>query len=75
MRFPLYEPRREKMYLITLALSEDTDHPANPRRVINKLWVLVRSTSLRRFYRVPTIYVLRRNIIKTQFFYLKIFIL
>ena len=37
------------------------------------LWVLVRTASMRWFYRVPTIYVLSRNKKKYQNFYLKTF--
>ena len=39
----------------------------------HRLWVLVRTASLRRFYRVPTIYVLSRNMKNIRVFYLKIF--
>ena len=35
------------------------------------LWVLVRTASARRFYRVPTIYVLSRNMKNIRFFYVK----
>ena len=40
----------------------------------HRLSVLVGTASLRRFLRVPIIYVLRGNMKKYQFFYLKIFI-
>ena len=40
----------------------------------HRLWVLVRTASARRFYRVPTIYVLSRNMKNIRFFYLKIFL-
>ena len=39
----------------------------------HRLWVLVRTASVRRFERVPTIYVLSRNMKIIRFFYLKIF--
>ena len=39
----------------------------------HRLWVLVRTASPRRFYRVPTIYVLSRNMKNIRVFYLKIF--
>ena len=39
----------------------------------HRLWILVRTASPRRFWRVPTIYVLSRNKKKYQFFYMKIF--
>ena len=39
----------------------------------HKLWILVRTASPRRFLRVPTIYVLSRNMKKYHFFYMKIF--
>ena len=39
----------------------------------HRLWVLVRTASPRRFLRVPTIYVLSRNIKKIRVFYLKFF--
>ena len=39
----------------------------------HRLWVLVRTASLRRFQREPTIYVLRRNMKNIRIFYLKIF--
>ena len=39
----------------------------------HRLWVLVRNASLRRFSRVPTIYVLSRNMKISESFYLKIF--
>ena len=39
----------------------------------HRLWVLVRTASPRRFKRVPTIYVLSRNMKKYQNFYLKIY--
>ena len=39
----------------------------------HRLWVLVRTALLRRFYRVPTIYVLSRNMKNIRVFYLKIF--
>ena len=38
-----------------------------------RLWVLVRTASSRRFCRVPTIYVLSRNMKNIRSFYLKIF--
>ena len=44
----------------------------------HRLWVLVRTASARRFYRVPTIYVLSRNKknnvfpCKPQFYYIKV---
>ena len=41
----------------------------------HKLWVLVRTASARRFYRVPTIYVLSRNMKNIRIFCLKIFII
>ena len=41
---------------------------ASPKTV-----VLVRTTSQRRFWRVPTIYVLSRNMKNIRYFYLKIF--
>ena len=34
----------------------------------HRLWVLVRTASTRRFYRVPTIYVLSRNMKNIRFF-------
>ena len=37
----------------------------------HRLWVLVRTASARRFYRVPTIYVLSRNMKNIRMFYLK----
>ena len=40
----------------------------------HRLWVLVRTASPRRFLRVPTIYVLSRNMKNINFFYLKIFL-
>ena len=40
----------------------------------HRLWVLVRTASSRRFSRVPTIYVLSRNMKNIRIFYLKIFI-
>ena len=40
----------------------------------HRLWVLVRTASSRRFLRVPTIYVLSRNVKNIRIFYLKIFI-
>ena len=39
----------------------------------HRLWVLVRTASARRFYRVPTIYVLSRNMKNIRVFHLKIF--
>ena len=39
----------------------------------HRLWVLVRTTPLKKFYRVTTIYDLSRNMKKYQSFYLKIF--
>ena len=39
----------------------------------HRLWVLSRTASLRRFYQVPTIYVLSRNMKYIRDFYLKIF--
>ena len=39
----------------------------------HRLWVLVRTTSARRFYRVPTIYVLSKNKKNIKIFLLKIF--
>ena len=39
----------------------------------HRLWVLVRTASLRRFLRVPTIYVLSKNKKNVQFFYLNFF--
>ena len=39
----------------------------------HRLWVLVRSASPMRFYQVPTIYVLSRNMKTTRMFHLKIF--
>ena len=39
----------------------------------HRLWVLVRTASPRRFSRVPTIYVLSRNVKTNRVFYLKIF--
>ena len=38
----------------------------------HRLWVLVRTASLRRFYRVPTHYVLSKNKKNVTFFHLKI---
>ena len=37
----------------------------------HRLWVLVRTASTRRFKRVPTIYVLSRNMKNIRYFYLK----
>ena len=39
----------------------------------HRLWVLVRTTSARRFYHVPTIYVLSKNKKNIKIFQLKIF--
>ena len=39
-----------------------------------RLWVLVRTALPRRFYRVPTIYVLSRYMNTTRIFHLKVFI-
>ena len=39
----------------------------------HKLWVIFRTASARRFWRVPTIYVLSRNMKNIRVFYLKIF--
>ena len=39
----------------------------------HRLWVLVRTASPRRFKRVPTVYVLSRNMKNIRIFYLKIF--
>ena len=38
----------------------------------HRLWVLVRTASMRRFKRVPTIYVLSKNKKMSHFFHLKI---
>ena len=40
----------------------------------HRLWVLVRTASPRRFQRVPTIYVLSRNVKNIRIFHLHIFI-
>ena len=40
----------------------------------HRLWVIVRTASSRWFLRVPTIYVLSRNVKNIRIFYLKIFI-
>ena len=40
----------------------------------HRLWVLVRTASPRRFQRVPTIYVLSRNMKNIRLFYMKIFL-
>ena len=37
----------------------------------HRLWVLIRTAALRRFYRVPTINVLSKNITNIKFFLLK----
>ena len=39
----------------------------------HRLWVLIRTASSRRFWRLPTIYVSSRNMKNIRFFYLKIF--
>ena len=41
----------------------------------NRLWVLFRTASPRRFLRLPTIYVLSRNVKNIRIFYLKMFLL
>ena len=40
----------------------------------HRLWILVRTASLRRFYRIPTIYVLSKNKKNITIFHLKIII-
>ena len=40
----------------------------------HRLWVLVRTASLRRFKRIPIFYVLSRNMKNIRIFYLKMFI-
>ena len=60
--FYIVKPGFTRVYIIFLISAQK-----------HRLWVLVRTASPRRFYRVPTIYVLSGNMKNIRVFYLKIF--
>ena len=57
------------VYIIFLILLKNTDCGYSFAKK-HRLWVLVRTASPRRFQRVPTIYVLSRNMKNIRFFFL-----
>ena len=66
-----FDPLKPHFYVVKLGLTEVciifliSSHK-------HRLWVLVRTASMRRFWRVPTIYVLSRNMKNIRIYFLKI---
>ena len=62
-----FDPRKPHFYIVKLGFTGVyIIFPISAQK--HRLWVLVRTASLRRFQRVPTIYVLSRNVKKYQEF-------
>ena len=68
----IFDPLKPHFYIVKLEFTgEYISFLISAQK--HRLWVLVRTTSLRWFYRAPKIYVLSRNMKNIRFFYLKIF--